>query len=201
MAMAAGELNLVPAEIYVDGSIKRPGQKEADGPPEWAGAAWVMPPSEWGADWTGQYYALGLRTNNENVELEAIFFALKHVTARQTGKERMSSEIVIYCDCNNALLRLRAVLDRGEDEDCALVGKVVSMMLTLDRDHGIPVRLVWVPAHRGIEGNERADTLAKKASALSEDGFGWQGWWASAGSPFESFEIVSPWAPDSLQNH
>ena len=35
-------------------------------------------------------------------------------------------------------------------------------------DGGAKVTLVWVPAHKGHEGNERADTLAKKGAASSD---------------------------------
>lgn len=34
------------------------------------------------------------------------------------------------------------------------------------REQGIQVRLIWTPAHAGVEGNEMADQLAKQATSL-----------------------------------
>ena len=44
--------------------------------------------------------------------------------------------------------------------------RIIAEKIEMLRSEGIEVRLQWVPAHEGIEGNELADQAAKHATGL-----------------------------------
>lgn len=58
---------------------------------------------------------------------------------------------------------LKAVRDPGKPSGQYIL---VQIILLLDQPHhsGQRVGLHWIPAHQGIEGNERADIAAKEAT-------------------------------------
>ncbi len=49
-----------------------------------------------------------------------------------------------------------------------LLLEIFTIMLRIQRA-GTDVQLCWVPAHIGVEGNEKADEIAKRALKLKEN--------------------------------
>ena len=43
----------------------------------------------------------------------------------------------------------------------------------MDRNHNLQVVLKWIPGHKGVEGNEQADRLAKKAVTNGSSTLNW----------------------------
>ena len=89
-----------------------------------------------------------------SAELLAIKTALQSIL----DKEAQRKEIVIFSDSRAALEALKGL--------CPSHPFVSSVLKLISRaaDSGLSIRLCWVPAHCGVEGNEKADREAKAAS-------------------------------------
>uniref|UniRef100_Q9QBZ9 Gag-Pol polyprotein n=2 Tax=Human immunodeficiency virus type 1 TaxID=11676 RepID=POL_HV197 len=80
-------------------------------------------------------------TTNQKTELQAI-----HLALQDSG-----SEVNIVTDSQYALGIIQAQPDKSESE---LVNQIIEQLIKKDR-----VYLSWVPAHKGIGGNEQVDKL------------------------------------------
>ena len=85
-------------------------------------------------------------------ELYAIYQVLKHI--RRHGHDRC----LIVTDSASAAMALR-----NQRISTALILKILELLADICSG-GCEIRLLWVPSHVGIEGNERADVAAKVAS-------------------------------------
>ena len=85
-------------------------------------------------------------------ELYAIYQALKHI--RRHGHDRC----LIVTDSASAAMALR-----NQHISSVLILKILELLADVCSG-GCEIKLLWVPSHVGIEGNERADVAAKVAS-------------------------------------
>ena len=60
------------------------------------------------------------------------------------------------------------MLSQGAAAQTTTIGADIWNLLTGINSHR-EIILQWIPSHCGIEGNERADTLAKEASSLPQE--------------------------------
>jgi len=68
------------------------------------------------------------------------------------------SEVFICCDCTSAI---EVIVKRSEPQKRRDVFLWVMELEKLVHDFGVAIKIVWVPGHAGIVGNDRADNLAK----------------------------------------
>ncbi|GAB0100821.1 hypothetical protein DMENIID0001_169150 [Sergentomyia squamirostris] len=99
-----------------------------------------------------------LPASNFTAELMGIKIALQHVSSVVTQGDRF----FIFTDSLSALQALRSVCDSGYDSTLSEIRATVAGLFNNNKF----VTFMWIPAHVGIEGNERADVLAKRAAAL-----------------------------------
>ena len=88
---------------------------------------------------------------------QAEVFAISRVAHHLTHANIKDKTIVINCDSQAAIMALHSTKIRSKT-----TLEAVQSLSKLGRDNHILVR--WIPAHQGFEGNERADTLAKKGA-------------------------------------
>ena len=102
---------------------------------------------------------ISLRTSSHicisSIELAAIEDCLIHVKDSYQGE---IIDIVILSDSLSALEALKDCnhFDRNINKTLTIISEI--------QESGRKVTLVWVPAHVGIPGNEKADALAKAAT-------------------------------------
>ncbi|KAF4546478.1 putative reverse transcriptase, partial [Lasiodiplodia theobromae] len=73
---------------------------------------------------------------------------------------------VVYSDNKTALRLLHKPRQMARQET---VGSVLQLLDQIKCNRGPPVEFRWVPAHQGIKGNERARSLALKATESSQE--------------------------------
>ena len=106
---------------------------------------------------------ISLRTSSHScissIELAAIEDCLVHVKDSYQGE---TFDIVISNDFLSALEALKDCnhLDRNINKTVTIISEI--------QESGKKVTLVWVPAHVGIPGNEKADALAKAATTREQ---------------------------------
>jgi ribonuclease HI len=85
-----------------------------------------------------------------SAEIHAIKTALVYA-------QRTNMAAYIMSDSQEALKRIR---NGGQCKGSREVVAATLRQLQLVREKGIPIKLLWVPGHRGITGNERAHRAA-----------------------------------------
>ncbi|MGL5578178.1 MAG: ribonuclease H family protein, partial [Fusobacteriaceae bacterium] len=102
------------------------------------------------------------RINNKlsvfTAEVVAIILGLQWV-------EEIRPERVVICSDSIAALRSLNANETKRDD----LLKEISMILLRIHRSGIMIQFCWVPAHVGVEGNEKADSIAKNALKLKEE--------------------------------
>lgn len=142
VAVALEEKYASSLEIYTDGSVNKSAGT--------ATAAYVIPS-------IGKEYAvrINLETSSTTAEMVAILLALEYLRTTE-----WMTAAVILTDSRTAL---RNLANAGEG---SLLAQETAHLATTLQERGWTLAFQWVPAHSGIVGNERADTLAKNAHAL-----------------------------------
>lgn len=108
-------------------------------------------------------HRFGIRTSEfhsiENLELLAISYAIEHSIRYQL------KNVVILSDSRRAVEQfLNPIL--GNKKVSPLIQDMVRKIEAyLNLSLG-PIKLLWVPSHRGIKGNEIADEISRNAAAL-----------------------------------
>ncbi|KAF2137805.1 uncharacterized protein K452DRAFT_312176 [Aplosporella prunicola CBS 121167] len=87
-------------------------------------------------------------------ELVAIWMAVDIAT------QAKHQEAVVFTDSQAALHMIRDTKRASKDD----IVRLVTRSLADAHSTGLNIRLQWVPAHKGILGNTKADKLAKKAA-------------------------------------
>ncbi|GBN67587.1 hypothetical protein AVEN_73896-1 [Araneus ventricosus] len=82
-------------------------------------------------------------------EVVAIRQAVNYIIGRQLRRAKIIS------DSRSALMSLASVHERRV---------IITEIKDIIREYLGDIQLIWIRAHRGFEGNERADQLAKMAS-------------------------------------
>ena len=95
-------------------------------------------------------------TSSYDVEVEAMLEALKYLI----GKAYKQCEIAVYSDCRGLVSQLEALIlaPKMVDETIHTILTLLAELVSGDNQ----IYLTWIPSHVGIEGNERADKLAKE---------------------------------------
>lgn len=88
--------------------------------------------------------------------LETIFFVIKH----------QMNDITIFSDSKSVLQALKNI--NLKNNISHLINKIRDSINNFVK-RGRRIKLIWIPNHCGIMGNERADSLAKKASRSGID--------------------------------
>ena len=75
------------------------------------------------------------------------------------------ADIVVFSDSQSAL---EAIENRNVALTTGGIDAILTLVGHLQRTYGIEVNLQWIPGHIGLQGNERADTLAKLGSTCHQ---------------------------------
>ena len=104
--------------------------------------------------------ALGQGTNNLG-ELWGLGMALQMARARVTAHPHKHERLYLFTDSQFSL----GIITSGwRSRTHSALAKMLKLMV---RDFPIPVTIAWVPAHCGIDSNERADKLADRGALTS----------------------------------
>ncbi|KAG0432991.1 hypothetical protein HPB47_020332 [Ixodes persulcatus] len=142
VAVALEEKYASSLEIYTDGSVNKSAGT--------ATAAYVIP-----SIGKEQAVRINIETSSTTAEMVAIHLALEYLRTTE-----WMTAAVILTDSRTAL---RNLANAGEG---SLLAQETAHLATTPQERGWTLAFQWVPAHSGIVGNERADTLAKNAHAL-----------------------------------
>ena len=102
-------------------------------------------------------FYLGAHSTVFQAETAAIYQAASHLHNNDTTNQN----IFIFCDSQAALLAIDSAKLRHRTTQ-----ETVGVLNSLGESNNLS--LLWIPAHSDYEGNERADTLAKKGSRNDE---------------------------------
>ena len=111
------------------------------------------------------YMGTEANTTTYAAELQAIGLALD-IALAETGSSTSRQQVAIWIDSQAAVRSLTRCEGRT---GAYILRQIIRNVETLRlRGHSVVVR--WIPAHRGIYGNEAADRAAKEATGWRKDG-------------------------------
>lgn len=158
--------------FYVDGSsFYKRGKRNAR---ECSGAAVVFQ-ADGGQDWQERVFPLPLKSDASTAEMAAISEGLAVALSQTLIRPAGVRKVVIFSDSQEALSRVNELRQHTfsqewlRDKPNSVLRKLITRSQYFGR-LGISVELRWVPAHSGVEGNERADAAAR--SAATDDSAG-----------------------------
>jgi len=111
-----------------------------------------------GLTWAGIKTHMGYNQETYDAECAALVRALESASGRQTTPER----VTIFTDAQAAIRRM-ASKEPGPGQQYTLQARKHIAALQRARP-GIIIEIRWCPAHKGVEGNEKADEWAKVAA-------------------------------------
>jgi len=103
---------------------------------------------------------LGARAEAYDAELTALTYAGGKAQAF-TKKNPAIKHWHFFADNSAAVENITDISPKPGQSYCTKFTKYIMDFLDADPEH--TVEITWVPSHVGIEGNNRADTLAKEA--------------------------------------
>ena len=102
----------------------------------------------------------GSFSSNFVAEQKAIEAALQSVKDKFDSLTEPGNNVVIFTDSLSTLQSLES--GKYENKEMSKIAEIINH---LKEHYGIDVTLQWIPGHKGIAGNEEADTLAKLGAA------------------------------------
>jgi ribonuclease HI len=129
-----------------------------------------------GAGWTAYWKGIERRWGNEGMgkcaevydaEMLALLRGLEAAinfqqSTPETNRERPT--IILFAD-NTSSVETITKANPGPSQQISQKFTETAMEF-IDRNRGATIEVSWVPGHMGIEGNDRADSLAKEATDL-----------------------------------
>ena len=114
-----------------------------------------------GSGFRSESWSLGAQSSSFDAELQALVRALE-ICAMDTER---GASFRVFTDSQAAMRRLQS--DRpGPGQALARRGIKIARLGIYDR--GASVRVIWIPGHRGIPGNELADQCAGDEAIRAE---------------------------------
>ena len=153
ICISSTEMAIKEAEFSYNGLTMWSDGSRLDSGATGAGIAWKT-----SIQWQEKSLALGYCKEIYDAELFGILEALK-IAIKERRKYGYTA-ITIFSDSQSAILRASND-ELGPGQVLAINIIKTAKQLT---DEGVNVTMRWVPSHINIEGNERADVLAKKAA-------------------------------------
>ncbi|XP_012272764.1 ribonuclease H1-like [Orussus abietinus] len=128
-------------QFYTDGSKCKPSDK--------TGFAVYSP----------QRFSLKTRISKKYSVYEAEAFAI--LNALKYIKKSNIQKAVIFSDSLRVLNKLSSIDKLGNDEN--IIYDIKELYIKIKQNRQV-IKFIWIPSHKGIEGNEKADTLAKEST-------------------------------------
>ena len=98
-------------------------------------------------------------------EIKALKISLEEIENLLTkGEMKEKEHLTIYSDSLSAIQRLERCHSHHEKD----LNEIQLRLKTLQEKNIGPITLQWIPGHCGVDGNERADQLAKEACLLDQ---------------------------------
>lgn len=92
--------------------------------------------------------------------------AMAILEAIRLAKVQGCTPCTVFSDCKSVLT---AIASKFNHKHSAFIILEIKRELAMLEDSGERCQLVWIPSHKGIVGNERADILAKEAIRVGRD--------------------------------
>ena len=108
---------------------------------------------------------VGRMTDNVTCEVQAIVEALNLIVVR-TQTDRCFNAAYVFTDCQSAI---DIFTKQGKAHEKLEVFRVVWKSLRILKDRNIDLKLIWIPGHADILGNELADRAAKNGALIHAD--------------------------------
>ena len=93
-----------------------------------------------------------------DAELSALVYGFVHLLGRRVAGRAYT----IFMDSTTAIVKIVSDAPEPGQETATQVIELARRVV----DQGISITIRWTPAHRGVEGNERADQAAKEMTSL-----------------------------------
>ena len=109
------------------------------------------------------FNSCGTNSSNYEAEAKAIDASLQNVAKHFKDKTKAKKDIVVFSDAKSVL----QALESGKFDN-STIRELMKTTDCLIAEHGVKLTLQWIPGHVNIQGNERADTLAKRGASCPQ---------------------------------
>ena len=100
--------------------------------------------------------------SNYTAEIRAMITAVEKVQ-ETFEKEKTPEDLVIFTDSKSALQALESLQTTNKD-----IERLRAIIDSVHKKFQIKITLQWIPGHSGVNGNERADLLAKEGASKEQ---------------------------------